>query len=152
MRGNAAPMAIALTILITTLLVGATVLIHYEALSLAGSLMRRLPIRPRRRILVAILVCMGAHVTQVTLYAAAYAVLHDAPGMGRLEGAFEADALGFFYFSATSFTTLGVGDVFPHGPIRLIAAIEALNGFLLVTWSASFSYLIMRRWWHADED
>ena len=145
-------MFVAVAAVIALALVGATVLIHYEALSMAGSLMRRLPIRPRRRILIAILVCMAAHVAEVALYALAYSVLHEAPGMGRLEGAFEADALGFFYFSATSFTTLGVGDVFPHGPIRLIAAIESLNGFVLVTWSASFSYLIMRRWWRADDD
>jgi hypothetical protein len=145
-------MVVAVAALIALALVGATVLIHYEALRLAGVMMRRLPIRPRRRVMLAIVVCMAAHLTQIALYAATYAALHGQPGMGGLGGAFEADALGFFYFSVTSFTTLGVGDVFPYGPLRLIAGVEALNGFLLITWSASFSYLIMRRWWHADDD
>jgi hypothetical protein len=145
-------MTTALAILIALSLVTATVLTHYEALRIAGALMRRLSIRPRRRVMVAIFVCLCAHIVEIGLYAAAYAGLHFMGGMGSLAGTFQPDAVGFFYFSATSFTTLGVGDVFPHGPIRLIAAMESLNGFVLVTWSASFSYLIMRRWWHGDDD
>lgn len=39
------------------------------------------------------------------------------------------------YFSAETFTTLGYGDVVPHGDLRLLAGIEALNGLLLIGWT-----------------
>jgi hypothetical protein len=35
------------------------------------------------------------------------------------------------YFSAITFTTVGYGDLAPHGALRLIAASEALTGILL---------------------
>jgi hypothetical protein len=35
------------------------------------------------------------------------------------------------YFSAITFTTVGYGDLAPHGALRLIAALEALTGILL---------------------
>jgi len=51
------------------------------------------------------------------------------------------------YFSAETYTSLGFGDVVPDGPLRLLAGAEALNGLLLIGWSASFLYLEMERWW-----
>ena len=46
-----------------------------------------------------------------------------------------------------SYTTVGFGDVTPVGPIRFMAATEALTGLVLITWSASFTYLEMERFW-----
>jgi len=54
------------------------------------------------------------------------------------------------YFSAETYTSLGFGDITPVGPIRLLAGIEALNGLLLIGWSASFTYIAMERFWDAD--
>ena len=84
--------------------------------------------------------------------AGAFALLHDRPGFGYIDGEFDASALDFFYFSITSYTTLGIGDVYPQGPLRVLASIESLNGFLLITWSASFTYMMMQRHWHPEED
>lgn len=56
------------------------------------------------------------------------------------------------YFSAETYTSLGFGDLTPNGPVRLLAGVEALNGLLLIGWSASFTYLCMERFWSpADE-
>ncbi|MFL6662236.1 MAG: potassium channel family protein, partial [Rhizobacter sp.] len=51
------------------------------------------------------------------------------------------------YFSAETYTSLGFGDITPVGPIRLLAGVEALNGLLLIGWSASFAYIAMERYW-----
>ncbi|WP_209426749.1 potassium channel family protein [Pararhodobacter sp. SW119] len=144
-------MHILIVSLTTVLLVSATVLIHYEVLRFTGQLLPRLPIRPRQRVLVVITACFVAHLIEIVLYAFAFSLLH-LQGLGRIEGEFEATALDFFYFSLTSYTTLGIGDVYPSGPLRVLAGIESLNGFILITWSASFAYLMMQRHWHPERD
>ena len=53
-----------------------------------------------------------------------------------------------FYLSATTFTTLGFGDLTPMGAVRVLSGCEALTGLLLITWSASFTYLEMARLWN----
>lgn len=35
----------------------------------------------------------------------------------------------------------------PQGAIRFLAGTEALTGFILITWSASFLYLEMEQYW-----
>jgi hypothetical protein len=134
------------------LLISATVIIHYEAFCLTGRLLPRLPIRPRQRVLVIIAACFGAHLVEVVLYAIVFAALHKSAAFGTIEGEFAATTLDFFYFSVTNYTTLGIGDTYPKGPLRILAGIEALNGFLLITWSASFTYLMMHRYWHPERD
>jgi hypothetical protein len=51
------------------------------------------------------------------------------------------------YFSAITYTTVGYGDLVPLGALRFLAAVESLAGFVLVSWSASFTYLVMERFW-----
>lgn len=137
---------------ISVLLIAGTVLVHYEVLRLTGQMLPRLPIRPRQRVLVVIAACFAAHLVEIALYALTFAALNEREGFGRIEGEFAATALDFFYFSITNYTTLGVGDTYPKGPIRILAGVESLNGFLLITWSASFTYLIMQRYWHPERD
>ena len=51
----------------------------------------------------------------------------------------------FMYFSSETCTTLGFGDIYPTGSLRLICGFESLAGLLMVSWTASFTYLEMRR-------
>jgi hypothetical protein len=37
--------------------------------------------------------------------------------------------------------------IFAIGAIRFLAGTEALTGFVLVTWSASFTFVEMQRFW-----
>ncbi|HVL73160.1 MAG TPA: potassium channel family protein [Beijerinckiaceae bacterium] len=140
-------MAIVLTVLGSLALVVATVLIHYEVLRGASLLLPRLSIPVRTRILVAIAACFVAHLLEIGLYAVVYYVMQVRFGIGVLAGETEGNFLDFFYFSITTYTTLGVGDLFPKGPIRLISGIESLNGLVLIAWSASFTYLAMEKFW-----
>jgi len=55
--------------------------------------------------------------------------------------------MSYLYYSGVIYTTLGLGDIHPEGHIRFITAMEALNGFLLITWSASFTFVAMGRLW-----
>ena len=91
----------------------------------------------------------AVHLIQVLLYAVTLSVL-DGAGIGTLAGDVDTGPGWFmdhFYFSIASYTTLGIGDILPQGAIRLLVGVEALNGLLLVAWSASFTYLVMEHHW-----
>lgn len=42
------------------------------------------------------------------------------------------------YFSTITFSTVGYGDVVPAHEWRLFAALEGVNGFLLIGWSTAY--------------
>lgn len=54
-----------------------------------------------------------------------YAGLYNVPGAISGHGFYDA-----LYFSVITFTTLGYGDMLPHGGFRLVAGSEALCGIL----------------------
>lgn len=128
-------------------LIGSAVIIHYESLRAITILTSQLTIPHRGLGLVVIAGVLLAHLVKICIFAAGYFLMHEHLGLGSVAGAFSGSALDYFYFSATTYTTLGVGDLFPTGAIRLLAAVEALNGFVLIGWSASFTYLSMQKSW-----
>ena len=54
------------------------------------------------------------------------------------------------YYSAVVYTTLGFGDIVPVGAIRFLTGTEAVTGLGLITWSASFVFIEMQRYWGRD--
>jgi hypothetical protein len=125
----------------------AAVVIHYESLRAITLLTADLTIPHRALSLVVVSGVLLAHIIEISLFAVGFYVLHGFLGLGSLKGEFQATMLDYFYFSATTYSTLGVGDLFPTGVIRLIAGLEALTGIVLIGWSASFTYLSMQRSW-----
>jgi len=122
------------------------VLMHYEALGLITRFLPRLGTRPRPRILILMIALLAVHQAEVWMFAWGYFFAGLSGIMGKLVGA-DGHLLTYAYYSTTTYTTLGYGDITPTGPIRFLASVEALTGFLLVTWSASFTYLEMQRFW-----
>jgi hypothetical protein len=133
--------------LFALVLIVATSLLHYEALRLTSDAIPKLRVPARARILVVIAGCFVAHLLEIALYAIVFASLQNHWGMGGMSGSIEGGPLDFYYLSLSSYTTLGIGDIYPTGPLRVIAGIEALNGLVLIGWSASFTYLAMERFW-----
>ena len=140
-------MALLIAVLAAAFLVGATVAIHYEVLRWTSIIIPHISLPPRARIIVVIFAVFLGHVVEVMLYAFAYYLMHESYGLGRIGGEFEASAVDFFYFSITTFTTLGIGDVAPFGHLRIVAGMQSLNGLGLIGWSASFTYLVMEKSW-----
>lgn len=129
------------------LMIVVTVLLHYEILRGSSLLIPKLAIAPRSRILVVILAAFIAHLLQIGLYAAVFFLMERKLGLGSIVGHVDGTALDFFYFSVVNFTTLGVGDIYPVGPMRIVAGLQSLNGLVLIGWSASFTYLAMEKFW-----
>ena len=136
-----------IALLLTLAALVAAVLIHYEALRLVSVAMPGMTIPPRRRLLVLIGAAFVAHVAEILVFTGVYLLLDNVLGLGALTGETEGGFWDHFYFSASTYSTLGVGDVTPTGPLRVVAGLESLAGLVLITWSASFSYLAMREFW-----
>ncbi|MFO8142792.1 MAG: potassium channel family protein [Marinobacter sp.] len=133
--------------LLNCALVCIVVVIHNETLlrlSIALGKMRR---SQHFRMIIAVLGCLSAHAIQVWIFATAFYFMHHAEGWGQLVGNFSGSLLDCVYFSFTTFTTLGYGDIEAFGQLRYLTGIEALTGFLMITWSASFLFLEMQRYW-----
>lgn len=128
-------------------LVLATFLLHYAVLRWLSGGMARIPMTAGVRILAIVLVALMAHLIEVGVYAGAYALGSGALALGDFGGQAIAEPLDYFYFSIVSYTSLGLGDVFPSGHLRFITGVEALNGLLLIAWSGSFIYIAMGRLW-----
>lgn len=125
----------------------ATTVLHYEVLRLLTAGLPALRIKPRLRLVFVILGAFVAHFAEILLYGLAYWVLATSFDVGSMGPAGPLPFSRCLYFSAETFTTLGYGDVLPHGDLRLLAGLEALNGMLLMGWTASYTYLSMERLW-----
>lgn len=123
-----------------------TTVVHYEVLRLVSFSLPLVRIPPRAKPLVVIFSAFTAHGVEILLYGAAFFVLARLLDVGALAGA-ELSFENCLYFSAETFTSLGFGDLVPKGSLRLLAGAEALNGLLLIGWSASFLYIAMERFW-----
>ena len=141
-----------ITVLVSIVTAVSCVTIHYEGLSGFTRLMNRGTLPHRARI--AVLICgqLLLHCLHIWVFAVAYFVLfrfQDFGGITTQTG--EAAATGMFdvvYYSATVFTTIGFGDLIPTGPVRFLTGLEGVTGLVLITWSASFTFLEMQRHWN----
>lgn len=144
------PAPMFLIALISLLMVSATILVHASGtawwLQRLQRLNQRSPgerSRTRNTTLLIVLiktawVLVVLHAFEVFLWALAYRYLAER-GFTSLEEA--------MYFSFTTFTTLGYGDITLDGPWRLLTGVESLNGILLVGWSTALSFAVIQRLW-----
>ena len=118
-----------------TVVIALTVLIHTFGLigvtHAMGWLVAHFRMHGRRnRVIAMITVVFGLFAVltlEVWLWALCYLLIGAFPDI--------ATAL---YFSTVTFSTLGFGDVLPPERWRQFAALEAVNGFLLIGWSTAY--------------
>ena len=137
-----------IVVLATLVAVGLAVLVHYEGLSLVSRwLGRHHGPHSRRKVLYAIYAMLALHITEIWIFGLAVWMLLFYPGTGSVAGAHPLQLFDAVYLAAMTYTTVGFGDVAPVGPVRFLAGTMSLTGFVLITWSASFTYLEMERFW-----
>jgi len=134
-------------VLIIAAVVAVSVAIHYEFLFRLTMLMPKLKIRHRQRIVFGVIVALLAHTLEIFIFAIAYYGLIRVEGWGSLQGNFDGSLPDCIYFSFTTYTTLGFGDIEPFGGVRYLTGVESLTGLVLITWTASFLYIEMRQYW-----
>jgi Ion channel len=137
-----------LALLLCFALVSASVMMHYETLRLLNDRLGNTEVfSTRAKVLAAMVGAMLSHLLQIAMFGLAYYLMRDKFGVGGFGGTFEDSLSSFLYFSSETYTTLGFGDIYPTGALRMICGIESLVGLLMVSWTASFTYLEMRRYW-----
>ncbi|WP_367253440.1 potassium channel family protein [Pseudomonas sp. stari2] len=133
--------------LINTLVVIAAVVIHYECLLRLNDFLPRLKMWRRFRIVVGVFGSLLAHAVEVWAFALAYYLMAHSGQWGYLTGNFDGTFMDCVYFSFTTYTTIGFGDISPAGHLKYLTGLEALTGLVLITWTASFLFLEMQKYW-----
>ncbi len=72
------------------------------------------------------------HLVQITAWALCY-----------LWGGGLPDFATAFYYSATSYSTVGYGDVVPEGHWRILGSVEAVTGVLMFGWSTGVLFSVV---------
>lgn len=118
------------------------IILHYEFLAK----LTKLKITHRLSLVFIVFSLLISHILQILIFALGFKILYYFD-LGSLTGSNQSLS-DFIYFSFTTFSTLGYGDLNPLGSIRFLAGLEALLGFVLITWSASFLYYEMQKYWN----
>ena len=130
-------------LVIGTLLICLTVVIHAVVLDRLIHIVERLGPKFYRHfkrewrsplLVVTVLGVFCAHIVQIWLWALFYLGINALPN-------FE-EAL---YFSTSTFTTVGFGDVVLDKDWRLISSFQSANGFILFGWSTAFIFEIVSK-------
>ena len=140
-------MTTAIATFFTLFLVLVAIAIHYEVLNITVRFQSSMP--TRRFLGVSMVVIITTHFVEIFVFALAYWLLHILGEYGSVKGAVSFP--DFLYYSAVVYTTVGFGDVYPLGSMRIITAAESLVGLALITWSASFTYVWMSRAWVIED-
>ena len=139
-------------LLICAALVFACVIFHGYALEFISVRLFRNKVFSFSRISILILFAILAHLVEIVLFEFVYIWLLPLEIHGTILGAENLDWRNLFYFSAVTYTSTGYGDFVPTGNLRLISTIEALTGLIMIAWTASFTFLVMQRYWQEQDD
>ncbi|MBU2605739.1 MAG: potassium channel family protein [Alphaproteobacteria bacterium] len=132
-----------LNLIVAGVMVVLTFTIHFMGLVGLSAVLRQRGVHPVNlksvfaqgvSILFVVISLFALHSIQIWAYAFVYLAL------GQFEGIEPA-----LYFSTSTFTTVGFGDVLPHDDWRMLGAAEGANGFLLIGWSTAFLVAVTAR-------
>lgn len=142
----------AIVVMATLAAVSLAVLMHYEGLQFSSRSLQRIGGPQRIKVLYGIFSILALHVAEIWVFGAVIWLLLSWPACGYIAagtggGLAAPGLLDSVYMSAITYTTVGFGDMVPVGPIRFLTGMEALTGFVMIGWSASFKYLEMERFW-----
>ncbi|MBX9407353.1 potassium channel family protein [Pseudomonas baetica] len=133
--------------LINTLVVIIAVVIHYECLLRLNSWLPQLGVWNRFKMVVGVLGALFAHAIEVWCFALTYYLMTRDGEWGSLIGRFDGSFMDCVYFSFITYTTIGFGDITPVGNLKFLTGLQALTGLVLITWTASFLFLEMQKYW-----
>ena len=94
-----------------------------------------------------VIAIFSAHTIIVWMYGSAYWLMVNMLNFEPLGGVSPDNFIGYIYFSASTYSSLGMGDIFASGALQFIAGVQVLNGLILIGWSVVFSYRSIQKLW-----
>ena len=125
-------------LMLATLVVGTTVIVHLVGLAILLAVLRRYR-RAERRILIVLLNGAAILVAAFGLFALHSVEIWIWAGVFQWLGAF-ADFEHALYFSTSTYVTIGYGDIVLPPGLRILGAIEGASGIILIGWSTAFFF------------
>ena len=138
-------------VLVSATLVIACVVFHGFTLQWIAQLLFRKQDFSFYRISLLIAAAIVAHLIEIIIFQIAYIWLIPFESNGAIMGEGSLNWYDLFYFSASTYTATGYGDLTPTGNLRLLATVEALTGLIMIAWTASFAFLVMQRYWQEQD-
>lgn len=138
-----------LTILVTFIAVSLCNAVHFYSLRELAHIFRDFPPPFPRPMMFVSFAIMVIHLIEVVIYGFAlwFLAAMEYGSLASIAPIPEHGPAEYFYFAIASYTTLGIGDIIPEGHLRIVVGVEALQGLVLIAWSASFTYLVMEKFW-----
>ncbi len=120
-------------------LVVVTVLVHGVSLDIILRALRAIGMETliRWRLLslsLLVLAVFSAHLIEIWIWAMFYFFIEEIPTFKTA-----------LYFSTSSFTTVGYGDLTLSEEWRLLGSLESANGMILFGWSTAFIFTVIHR-------
>ena len=133
-------------LVLSGIIVASCVILHYEALRFLGRTLGA-HVHKRTGVLLVMFGLLIAHIMEIWIFAFGYMVIQHRTGFGHITGIENSNIIDYVYYSSVVYTTVGFGELVPVGAIRMLTAAEGLAGLALITWSASFTFMAMQRFW-----
>lgn len=83
-----------------------------------------------------IILVLLSHLFHVLLFSFIYFIEID-----NMQGSHDNSFVDLIYYSISTYTTLGIGDIHFNGSARIVSGIQAIFGLIMIAWSASHIYL-----------
>lgn len=129
------------------ILLSTCVLIHFEGLTAINRFIAAHRRLVRTHLVLVILFILAMHLLEIVIFSGGYFIAHHVLELGSFQGEREFALIDYFHFSAETYTSVGYGDLYPVGPIRVLSSLEGLTGLLLLAWSGTYSYFTVQKLW-----
>ena len=116
--------------------------LHLGMLRVAGRIAPTRANNGTARTLAGQLVVLASHLLVALLFAAGFALAVEMK-LGGFAKELSMGWMDYYYYSLINVTTVGLGQIYPTGHLRVLTGIESLTGFLVISCSAQFLFKSM---------
>ncbi len=118
--------------------------VHYEALSLLTRVTAHAASRARLVLALAMAGLVAVHIAEIALFGVAFFASVKVFHLGSFVETRSMSLMDYFYYAAETYSSLGYGDIYPLGDVRLLASVTPVVGILLLGWSSGFLFSLVQ--------
>lgn len=132
-----------IALILGTLLFLAALAFHMWMLRLARRFAPPQAPRSTARTMGGQLIVLLSHMLVAILFAVGFWMAVEI-GLGSFAKEASMGWMDYYYYSLINITTVGLGEIYPTGHLRVLTGIESLTGFMIISCTAQFVYQSMK--------